>query len=98
MNVQKSCFSGVMFADTIRYDYRLSIIDYIADVRRSTDHAALAKNDIMCLITFKKIISCGVIFYCTVYFCTVESYTVFICQQLYLLLFGDHPLTLSLKA
>ena len=29
---------------------------------------------------------------------TVESYTVFICQQSYLLLFGDHPLTLSLQA
>jgi len=29
---------------------------------------------------------------------TVESYTVFICQQSYLLLFGDHPLTLSLLA
>jgi len=27
---------------------------------------------------------------------TVESYTV--CQQSYLLLFGDHPLTLSLQA
>ena len=31
---------------------------------------------------------------------TVESYTVFICQQSYLglLLFGVHPLTLSLQA
>ena len=29
---------------------------------------------------------------------TVESYTVFICQQSYLLLFGDHSLTLSLQA
>ena len=29
---------------------------------------------------------------------TVESYTIFICQQSYLLLFGDHPLTLSLQA
>ena len=29
---------------------------------------------------------------------TVESYTVFICQQSYLLLFGDQPLTLSLQA
>jgi len=29
---------------------------------------------------------------------TVESYTVFICKQSYLLLFGDHPLTLSLQA
>jgi len=29
---------------------------------------------------------------------TVASYTVFICQQSYLLLFGVHPLTLSLQA
>ena len=29
---------------------------------------------------------------------TLESYMVFICQQSYLLLFGDHPLTLSLQA
>ena len=28
----------------------------------------------------------------------LESYTVFICQQSYLLLFGDHPLSLSLQA